>query len=181
MVVEGRLETERWGSVGFHRDDPRSPGMCRKVARSLLTDLELTWIPDLVDDVEIIVSELVTNACRHGRGYPFGALTIWHPGKWLVITVHDKNPTKPWDALYRDTTPDEWEGGRGLPLVRALADQHLGEVSFAWDHNRADPGKVVRVRLLMPNVIWPWRDRVRNPWDRVRVPTLIRYPFKPDA
>jgi hypothetical protein len=144
-------------------------------------------MPDLVDDVSVMVSELVTNACRHaGDAFPAGALTMWHPNKWLVITVHDKSPYIPYRQTYRGAVPtssfawgvsdadtmlgrgvqsdplDGWdtETGRGLQLVRALAAEHCGEFDWARDQDPATPGKVARVRMLLPNVQWPhtYRD-----------------------
>jgi two-component sensor histidine kinase len=148
-------------------------------------------MPDLVDDVALIVTELVTNACKHaGNAFPAGALTMWHPNKWLIITVHDKSPYIPYRETYRggvspdtfawgindadamdaddearrSTNPMDWSAtsGRGLQLVRALAADHCGELDWVRDGDTTTPGKVARVKMLLPNVQWP--HSFRDPW-----------------
>ncbi|MGY1440149.1 hypothetical protein [Streptomyces reniochalinae] len=110
---------------------------------------------------------------------------MWHPNKWLVITVHDKSPYIPYRETFRhgadpngfawgvDTADamaadeieqQEWsaESGRGLQLVRALAAEHCGSLDWARDHDPVTHGKVARVRMLLPNVQWP--HTFRDPW-----------------
>jgi anti-sigma regulatory factor (Ser/Thr protein kinase) len=109
-----------------------------------------------------MVSELVTNSQRHaGDAYPWASFTLWHPNTWLVLTVHDKGPDAPWSALRR-SADDEGENGRGLTLVKVLAADHFGEVDFESDGNKAQPGKVARVKMLLPDVDWPMP--FRDPW-----------------
>ncbi|MEU9560323.1 ATP-binding protein [Streptomyces fumanus] len=180
-AIEGPVREGRWGSVGFRLADPLAPKACRQAAAQLLHTFRLNWVPDLVDDVQTIVTELVANACQHAAGaYPAGSLTIWHPNVWLIIAVHDKNPHQPWRQLRRareGLTSLEAEDGRGLAMVHALAQAHHGEVSFSSDgHYREEVnehgrkvrkplGKVTTVKMLMPNVVWPhtfydpWRKR----------------------
>lgn len=154
-----QLYAERWGTFGFYMTDPEAPSDCRAGARYLLDHFDLGWVPNLLDVTELIVSELVTNAQRYGGGdFPAGSMTIWHPNRFLVISVHDKNPYKPWTELH---WPAPWdsEGGRGLAMVRDLAAEFLGELDFVPDGDTAMPGKVTRVRMLLPDVIWPHRHR----------------------
>ena len=176
-VIEGPIETGRFGSIGFRLKDDHSPSACRHATRDLLKRFHLTWVKStmgdvLTDDVLTIVSELVTNACRYGGdAFPAGSLTIWHPNKWLVISVHDKNPTIPYDAWlgrgprYGPNPPswlDREEGGRGIRMVKTLAARHLGELDYAEDGDKVSPGKVARVRMLLPDVQWP--HSFRDPW-----------------
>jgi anti-sigma regulatory factor (Ser/Thr protein kinase) len=72
---------------------------------------------DLADDVALIVSELVTNAIRHGQS-PNGSditLTLCVTGRCVTGEVCDHGDGKP-----RQANPgDDIEGGRGLLLVAA--------------------------------------------------------------
>jgi signal transduction histidine kinase len=182
--LEGPIKRERWGSVGFRLDDPTASRSCRYATKALLKTFELTWVPGLVHDAQVIVSELVSNACRYGGdAFPAGSLTIWHPNRWLIITVHDKSPYVPYRETYRgvpnpgdlafgvgrqDSDPhvfEEWaEHGRGLSLVRGLAANHCGELDWARDGDFATPGKVARVKMLLPNIVWP--HTFTDPWSK---------------
>jgi anti-sigma regulatory factor (Ser/Thr protein kinase) len=74
--------------------------------------------PD-IDMVELIVSELVTNAIRHGDtndGEP-PRLVLRLVSSEVVVEVFDASPVMP-----RVVAASEWdEAGRGLQLVEALA------------------------------------------------------------
>lgn len=161
-VIEGPMTEERWGSVGFRINDETAPYLCRKAAGTMLERFGLTWVHGLVPDVQAIISELVTNVCRYGGdAFPAGSFTLWHPNKWLVLTVHDKNPYMPrkeieHHALYGD------EGGRGLQIVKRLAADHCGELDFMPDFDKDCPGKVARVVMLLPDVVW--RNTYRCPF-----------------
>lgn len=172
-AIEGPVREERWGSVGFRLSDPLAAASCRQAAKQMLHTFRLEWVPDLVDDVTTIVSELVTNACTHGGyDFPAGSLTMWHPNTRLVIAVHDKNPYQPWREIRKaqqggmtDRAVAHFEDGRGLAIVHELAQRHLGELDVVSDGDQAQPGKVVRVNMLLPHMAWPhtfkdpWRDR----------------------
>jgi signal transduction histidine kinase len=135
----------------------------------LLKTFQLLWVPDLVDDVLSIVSELVANACKHGGDtLPAGSLTIWHPNRRLIIAVHDKNPYLPWPELAAArkgmslSARAHYEDGRGLAIVHQLAERHIGDVAFASDGDTVDPGKVTTVNMLLPDVCWP--HQFKDPW-----------------
>ncbi|WP_189135440.1 ATP-binding protein [Wenjunlia tyrosinilytica] len=75
----------------------------------------------LADDVELVVSELVTNAIEHSRGTQI-TMTLRLLGSILRITVRDGTARRP-----RIRRPDDdAENGRGLLLVRWIAEQHHG-------------------------------------------------------
>ncbi|MCX4554175.1 ATP-binding protein [Streptomyces sp. NBC_01500] len=187
-LIEGPVKSHRFGSVGFRLADPLAPSGCREAAGRLLKTFELEWVPDLVDDVKTIVTELVTNACKHAgqdSAYPAGSVTIYHPNKWLIIAVHDKSPYVPyretfrgvpnpgdmaWDVAEVDPDADTFEAmainGRGLQMVRMLAMGHCGTLQWSRDQDPVTPGKVAQVRMLLPDVQWrhtftdPWTNRV---------------------
>lgn len=108
-------------------EDASVPAARRQVAKQLNA-----WgLPRLVDDAELIVSELVTNAVRHGsRSGP-----VWHtvrriPGKVLDevrLEVGDSG-TRSWGDAGRsdvdEPVGDEADlscSGRGLLLVETLS------------------------------------------------------------
>ncbi|MEV8317274.1 ATP-binding protein [Streptomyces sp. NPDC059900] len=95
---------------------PKSVGAARTFALNALT----TWgVVDRLDDIRLCVSELATNALLHGvppgRDFELGLTT---DGTDLHITVRDSGDGRPTPS---PLTPDGC-GGRGLHLVRELAD-----------------------------------------------------------
>jgi anti-sigma regulatory factor (Ser/Thr protein kinase) len=92
----------------------------------------------LVDDVLLVVSELVTNALRHGSGQI--TLTLEVDGELVVVTVGDEGPGRP---RVLDPVERGAEGGRGLALVAAVGQD--------WGvRPTADGGKVVWCVLAPP-------------------------------
>lgn len=111
---------------------PRSVGRAREI---LHRDFGFPGEPG--DTAALLLSELVTNALRHGS--PPGrevAVTLHHSDGLFRLEVEDAG-----DYLPRPRTPDlDDECGRGLALVAALADD-WGVVP------RRGPGKRVWVML----------------------------------
>jgi anti-sigma regulatory factor (Ser/Thr protein kinase) len=100
------------------------PGLPSSVAlaRLLIRDL-LAGSPRL-DDVELIGSELMTNAIRHtpsGQDGGTFTFTIERTPRWTRIEVEDLGSGS-WQPVHGDSSA---EYGRGLVLVTALAD-HVG-------------------------------------------------------
>ena len=99
-------------------------------ARDLIRDRLLAWgLHGLADVVELLVSELVTNALRYGIA-PFG-LRMTRDSANVRIEVSDGNPTVP--RLRNVQVGDE--GGRGLHLV--------DELSSDWGVRTHPQGKTV--------------------------------------
>ncbi|MFI0779803.1 ATP-binding protein [Streptomyces sp. NPDC021212] len=118
---------------------PRSAGR----ARALLREQARTWqVPDAQAEVAVLlISELVTNACRHARvspGREIRARCVVRDEK-LRVEVSDASEAMPQPR----TATAEDESGRGLALIAALAD--------AWDaHPRAcGIGKTVWFELKL--------------------------------
>lgn len=108
---------------------PRSVAAARQFTRDTLHAWGVTF---RADDMSLCVSELATNALRHGvprgRGY---LLRLFVFDATLRIEVHDSGP-----GLSRMTSrPPGAEGGRGLVLVAGLADD--------WGVVPRSPGKAV--------------------------------------
>ncbi|QIQ06335.1 ATP-binding protein [Streptomyces liangshanensis] len=73
---------------------------------------------DQVDDATLVVSELVTNATRHGRSGCRLQLSV-DRGR-VTVEVHDSSPLRPRFPT-GEATDVMAEGGRGMTLVRELS------------------------------------------------------------
>lgn len=120
--------------------EARSVARARELARDQLTD----WgLEELVDTTELLVSELVTNALRHGHGEIRLRLLR---DRSLVCEVWDADLAQPRRRRARDTD----EGGRGLQLV--------GLLSAGWGSRRTPRGKTVWFELALPDGDHPAPD-----------------------
>ncbi|MFD3572282.1 ATP-binding protein [Streptomyces sp. NPDC058644] len=89
----------------------------RSSARKFLEGLERPAVAaDAADTVVLVVSELVTNALRHGGGTCTLQLTE-HPDS-IEVAVHDRSPQAP---HMRAPDLDDGTGGFGWPMVNRLA------------------------------------------------------------
>ncbi|MDV9169828.1 ATP-binding protein [Streptomyces sp. W16] len=104
-----------WSLSGRSERTPRE-------ARDLITRTCHGWrVPrQVVDSLELIVSELVTNAVTHGDGDTVTvAVALTEHAVWVVVA--DRGPRAHFEAGCAD---DEDEHGRGLFLVEALASRY---------------------------------------------------------
>jgi CheY-like chemotaxis protein/anti-sigma regulatory factor (Ser/Thr protein kinase) len=109
--------------------EPTAPRAARQVIRAALADDDAT----LLESVELLVSELVTNSVIHASSAPRLELVLL-PDR-VRVEVHDDDPRLP-----AHRTPDEERpGGRGLHLLDAVAT--------AWGAEPAGEGKVVWFEL----------------------------------
>ena len=106
--------------------DARAPGAARRFVR------RLAWIGEPRDVVELLVSELVTNAVRHARGDI--EVRIGTIRDRIRVGIGDASPTRP---AIRDPN---LEGGHGLRLVEVLADR--------WGVDQRAGGKTVWFEVL---------------------------------
>ncbi|MFF7092838.1 ATP-binding protein [Streptomyces rubradiris] len=90
-------------------------GQMRRITRAHLRHWHLTR---LTDDATLAVSELVTNAVKHGKGQPVG-LRVRRSAYELRIEVRDCTPAP---ARLRSAGVAD-ENGRGLLPVAALAKE----------------------------------------------------------
>lgn len=125
---------------------PHGPAGVGQARHRMREQLRSNGVSDaVVDDAVLILSELLSNACRHGR--PLGRhtdvgdgdiLAAWRvdTGGGLTVEVTDGGgPTRPVPATPSVTA----RGGRGLNIISALAqewgvrDDSSGEVTV-WAH-----------------------------------------------
>lgn len=94
----------------------------------------LHWgLSRLVETAELLISELATNALRHGRGpIELQVLLLDH---LVTLSVTDADPPLP---RFRRSSYDD-EGGRGLQLVATMASR--------WGARATPAGKVVWCEL----------------------------------
>ncbi|MFF4233608.1 ATP-binding protein [Streptomyces sp. NPDC001820] len=112
--------------------DPSSVPEARRLARQQLTDWALD---EQIEDTELLVSEVVTNALRHAWG-PIRltfCLSSRHGG--LRCEIEDANPAEP---LGRHADEHD-EEGRGLHMLNLL--------TRCWGSDHTHAGKVVWFEL----------------------------------
>lgn len=111
---EGRVRTVRL---------PAEPSSVPRARRTLVEDLEARDVDSqIVDEAEIVISELVANAVRHARPLSDGTVRVhWKVKDGLVeVEVTDGGGTTTPQPLPRSTwTP----AGRGLRIVRSIAHE----------------------------------------------------------
>ncbi|WP_210732819.1 ATP-binding protein [Streptomyces sp. RKND-216] len=117
---------------------PHGPAGVGTARRQMRAELRAYGAPEgLVDDAVLILSELLSNACRHARPLRAGTAeeteeyvrAAWScaPGGELTIAVTDGGgPTRPMPSKPSVTA----RGGRGLAIITSLArdwgvDEHL--------------------------------------------------------
>lgn len=118
--------------------DPAQVRHAREHARETLSGWGLGEHADLA---ELVVSELATNAIRHGEG-PV-EVRLSYVGCDLRVEVHDAGASRP---VRRPATPDD-ESGRGLALLDGLIAVYGGTRGITDDG--AGCGKTVYVVLTL--------------------------------
>ncbi|MGG5259203.1 ATP-binding protein [Phycicoccus avicenniae] len=101
--------------------DTTAPARARHLARGATGHLH----DDARGVLELLVSELVANAVVHGDGPVH--VTLHAQGQVLRVAVHDTGSGLPRPAPASTST----EGGRGLHIVRALAEDWGSDVGGA--------------------------------------------------
>jgi anti-sigma regulatory factor (Ser/Thr protein kinase) len=100
-------------------------------ARALIREFHVSLgaVGELIDDVVLVTSELVTNAVLHGSP-PVGLLAK-AGSRWLRVEVDDHSSAMP----VPQNADDDDEHGRGLEIVAALA--------IRWGTRPTAAGKMV--------------------------------------
>ncbi|WP_406733088.1 ATP-binding protein [Streptomyces sp. NBC_01794] len=157
MSLRGQGQTRRLALFGTKGVVSR----CRDFTREALEDWG--WMPaaagaqaeepaeepaageaELVEDVLLLVSEVVTNACLHAGGPT--ELVLIHAGERLRIEVADASPESPRPRPPRDASQP---GGHGLIVLQRL--------SRSWGWAPRGGGKVVWLEVSSPSGAEPAR------------------------
>ncbi|WP_333776262.1 SpoIIE family protein phosphatase [Streptomyces sp. IBSBF 3136] len=114
---------------------PPDPAAVSGIRASVVRQLTDWGLEELSFTTELVLSELVTNAMRHGRA-PIGVRLL--RDRTLICEVSDRSTTSP-HLRYAASTD---EGGRGLFLVAQLADR--------WGTRYTPNGKVIWAEQALP-------------------------------
>ncbi|GAA0963109.1 hypothetical protein GCM10009550_58150 [Actinocorallia libanotica] len=112
-------------------DLPAHPASVREARRWLLSLLSPApaAVQSIADDAVLLLSEVLTNAVRHGSGPTVTVSAALHPDALRVEVVNFPGRTLPHHA------PDPGgESGRGLPL--------LDRLSLDWSYHRLTDGRL---------------------------------------
>ncbi|MFJ8042967.1 ATP-binding protein [Kitasatospora sp. NPDC096147] len=119
-----------WHATASFPPRPRNVARARQLTRTVLT----AWgAAELVDSAELLMSELVTNALRYGRGSVSVSLTLAGGSLQLSVADYGRALPEPREAGEEET------GGRGLAIVGALCTD--------WSVTTRLTGKTVSCRL----------------------------------
>jgi anti-sigma regulatory factor (Ser/Thr protein kinase) len=123
----------------WQRSSPRSSESIPELRTAVTETASPLVAPALLPEVALVVSELVTNAVRHGVGDSITVEVLTTPDEFGVSVVNQAGPARP-------PPPSEWRmpgpeaaSGRGLGIVRGLApavavddgEDHVG-VTASW-------------------------------------------------
>jgi anti-sigma regulatory factor (Ser/Thr protein kinase) len=113
------------------------------IRRVIVDDLRARDLaPELVDEAEMVVSELVANAVRHARALPDGTVRVHWKVKGPVVEIDVTDGGG--DTTARPAPRSTWaHAGRGLRIVRSLAHE--------WGVQEERDGHTVWVALGGPS------------------------------
>jgi anti-sigma regulatory factor (Ser/Thr protein kinase) len=114
-------------------DRPEAPSAARKALAALNGSFHLISV-ERMRDVQLLASELVANAVRHGGrpGAPV-AVTVWATPRAMRVEVSDQGDGFDPDRLRAPARTRN--GGWGLPIASALADRwgvDRGAATTVW-------------------------------------------------
>ncbi|GAA2541285.1 ATP-binding protein [Streptomyces fimbriatus] len=154
---------------------PHGPAGVGKARRRMRAQLRDGGVADaVIDDAVLILSELLSNACKHGR--PLGdalagdgdvraAWWVDARGRLVVEVTDGGGPTRPAPATPSVTA----HGGRGLNIITALADD--------WGVRDEVPGEVTVWVVVHKDVHDPDAGHRRDDFAaRVTAPAVSRIP-----
>ncbi|MFD4576273.1 SpoIIE family protein phosphatase [Streptomyces sp. NPDC058417] len=132
-------QRQRVADVSVHRHDLQGVGHVRRFLREHLRDWELTA---LFDDLELLASEVVTNALVHADSAV--DLRLRECADRVRVEVRDSDPRPPVPSAVLGTgrAEEEAESGRGLVIVDALAAD--------WGSSPSGRGKTTWFEIGIP-------------------------------
>lgn len=108
-------------------------------ARAIVDDVAIDLPLALRDDAALLVSELMSNAVRHGGAT--ATLTVWIRDGFLTVEVHDDGAGRP--AMRAGVLDPTQTSGRGLRILDRVAAQ------WGVEDDRRGSGKTVWFRLAV--------------------------------
>lgn len=102
---------------------PWSPDAGAEARRVVVTDLVAREVPEsIVDEVELVLSELIANSLRHASPLPDGTIRVHWKAKSDVVEVEVSDGAG--QTLPSVRRPAPWApSGRGLRIVRGIAHE----------------------------------------------------------
>jgi anti-sigma regulatory factor (Ser/Thr protein kinase) len=95
---------------------PRAPGVARRAVTELAKHIE----PGTLRDVQLLITEIVTNSIRHSGCEDPIRLRVWSRPSGVKVEIADGGFGFEPSASNADV---EAEGGRGLLILQTLADR----------------------------------------------------------
>jgi len=122
------------------------PGDSRRLARAVVDYLSaLLSDTDVLQDLDLILTEGCANVCRHAYAGEPGDLEVRlgvEPGQWVELEIVDWGKGFGPDVTFRNPGP-EAEGGRGLYLMCRLSDScrvsRQGQENVVFIHKDIGP------------------------------------------
>lgn len=128
-------------SAGLHIQRRDLHGV--KAARGFVADRLCSWgLSEMSDDLQLVVSEVVTNALVHAGSDVDVRLRAFTDRVRLEVRDSDSNPPVPSPLSVSEEGNAEAEHGRGLCIVEALAGQ--------WNSSPNGRGKTVSLDMPVP-------------------------------
>jgi anti-sigma regulatory factor (Ser/Thr protein kinase) len=117
------------------RLEPLTPAVAGRARAAIKSALTKAGLEHLTETAELLGSELVTNALLHGVAP--ARMVVYEDSGLLFIEVHDAAVALPRPEI----AAADAEGGRGLAIVEALAED--------WDTDPTNTGKCVWASLAV--------------------------------
>lgn len=117
--------------------DAHSPRLARTRVRELLTRLDVA--PSIIEDTELLVTELVTNGVLHAKTSV--TLEVEVQRDRIDVAVTDRSVRN----LQRRSPSPDVATGRGINILDALAPD--------WTVSHHDEGKTVRFSLMADQLL----------------------------
>lgn len=102
---------------------PQTASAVTRTRRALVADLRgIAVCPQIVDEAEIVVAELLGNCVRHALALPDGRIRVHWQVKAGVVELDVTDGGSPTTPKLRTISPYA-SSGRGLRIVRSLAHE----------------------------------------------------------
>ena len=141
LVLEERALVHPDAAVSTHTDIAGTPSAAPHARAFVREQLQSVIADELLDDVLLMTTEMVTNVVLHARTDVH--LGVTHDGVNVLITVQDHNNAGPAERAH-NASLNLAESGRGMQIIDALADD------FGWRRLPTGNGKVTWFAVAIP-------------------------------